>query len=132
MVLEWRSVIAVSMNVGGGVRLIKPAKLCMSTYNRMFRFNLFIHFLIFITLCQNDCHSFSVLIFVQQNDHLSSNITVRNYSREVLLRGKSGKANIFVTFWMILSLLYIVSTTWLVFLLLEMYIQILVHLDHLP
>ena len=27
MVSEWRSVIAVSLNVGGGVRLIKPAKL---------------------------------------------------------------------------------------------------------
>ena len=27
MVSEWRSVIAVSSNVGGGVRLIKPAKL---------------------------------------------------------------------------------------------------------
>ena len=31
MVSEWRSVIAVSLNVGGGVRLIKPAKLCMCT-----------------------------------------------------------------------------------------------------
>ena len=30
-VSEWRSVIAVSLNVGGGVRLIKPAKLCMCT-----------------------------------------------------------------------------------------------------
>ena len=29
MVSEWRSVIAVSLNVGGGIRLIKPAKLCM-------------------------------------------------------------------------------------------------------
>ena len=28
MVSVWRSVIAVSLNVGGGVRLIKPAKLC--------------------------------------------------------------------------------------------------------
>ena len=28
---EWRSVIAVSVNVGGGVRLIKPAKLYMCT-----------------------------------------------------------------------------------------------------
>ena len=27
VVSEWRSVIAVSLNVGGGVRLIKPAKL---------------------------------------------------------------------------------------------------------
>ena len=27
MVLEWGSVIPVSLNVGGGVRLIKPAKL---------------------------------------------------------------------------------------------------------
>ena len=27
MVSEWQSVIAVSLNVGGGVRLIKPAKL---------------------------------------------------------------------------------------------------------
>ena len=33
MVSEWRSVIAVSLNVGGGVRLIKPAKLCMCTQN---------------------------------------------------------------------------------------------------
>ena len=31
MVSEWRSVIAVSLNVGGGVRLIKLAKLCMCT-----------------------------------------------------------------------------------------------------
>ena len=31
VVSEWRSVIAVSLNVGGGVRLIKPAKLCMCT-----------------------------------------------------------------------------------------------------
>ena len=30
---EWRSVIAVSLNVGGGVRLIKPAKLYMCTQN---------------------------------------------------------------------------------------------------
>ena len=30
---SWRSVIAVSLNVGGGVRLIKPAKLCMCTQN---------------------------------------------------------------------------------------------------
>ena len=29
VVSEWRSVIAVSLNIGGGVRLIKPAKLCM-------------------------------------------------------------------------------------------------------
>ena len=29
MVSEWRSVIAVSLNVGGGICLIKPAKLCM-------------------------------------------------------------------------------------------------------
>ena len=29
VVSEWRSVIAVSLNVGGGVRLIKPAKLYM-------------------------------------------------------------------------------------------------------
>ena len=29
----WRSVIAVSLNVGGGVRLIKPAKLYMCTRN---------------------------------------------------------------------------------------------------
>ena len=27
VVSEWRSVIAVSLNIGGGVRLIKPAKL---------------------------------------------------------------------------------------------------------
>ena len=33
MVSEWRSVIAVSLNVGGGVRLIKPANLCMCTQN---------------------------------------------------------------------------------------------------
>ena len=31
MVSEWRSVIAVSPNVGGSVRLIKPAKLYMCT-----------------------------------------------------------------------------------------------------
>ena len=31
MVSEWRSVIAVSPNIGGGVRLIKPAKLYMCT-----------------------------------------------------------------------------------------------------
>ena len=30
VVSEWRSVIAVSLNVGGGVRLIKPAKLCFA------------------------------------------------------------------------------------------------------
>ena len=30
---EWRSMIAVSLNVGCGVRLIKPAKLCMCTQN---------------------------------------------------------------------------------------------------
>ena len=33
VVSEWRSVIAVSLNVGGGVRLIKPAKLCLCTQN---------------------------------------------------------------------------------------------------
>ena len=33
VVSEWRSVIAVSLNVGGGVRLIKAAKLCMCTQN---------------------------------------------------------------------------------------------------
>ena len=33
MLAEWRSVIAVSLNVGGGVRLIKPAKLYMCTQN---------------------------------------------------------------------------------------------------
>ena len=33
VVSEWRSVIAVSLNVGGGVRLIKPAKLCMCMQN---------------------------------------------------------------------------------------------------
>ena len=33
VVSEWRSVIAVSLNVGGGIRLIKPAKLCMYTQN---------------------------------------------------------------------------------------------------
>ena len=31
VVLEWRSVIAVSLNVLGGVHLIKPAKLYMCT-----------------------------------------------------------------------------------------------------
>ena len=31
VVSEWRSMIAVSLNVGSGVRLIKPAKLCMCT-----------------------------------------------------------------------------------------------------
>ena len=70
-----------------------------------------------MSLCRNDSHSFSVLLSVKQNEHLSSNIIVRNY-RKVLLQGKSGKANIFFTFWMILSLLYIVSATWLAFLLL--------------
>ena len=33
VVSEWRSVIAVSLNVGGGVRLIKPAKLYMCSQN---------------------------------------------------------------------------------------------------
>ena len=33
MVSEWRSVIAVSLNVGGGVHLIKPAKLYMCMQN---------------------------------------------------------------------------------------------------
>ena len=33
VVSEWRSVIAVSLNVDGGVRLIKPAKLYMCTHN---------------------------------------------------------------------------------------------------
>ena len=33
VVSEWRSVIAVSLNVGGGVRLIKPAKLYICTQN---------------------------------------------------------------------------------------------------
>ena len=33
VVSEWRLVIAVSLNVGSGVRLIKPAKLCMCTQN---------------------------------------------------------------------------------------------------
>ena len=32
-VSEWRSVIVVSLNVSGGVRLIKPAKLYMCTQN---------------------------------------------------------------------------------------------------
>ena len=31
VVSEWRSLIAVSLNFGGGVRLIKPAKLYMCT-----------------------------------------------------------------------------------------------------
>ena len=34
---EWRSVIAVSLNVGGGVRLIKPAKLYMCT--QLYKYN---------------------------------------------------------------------------------------------
>ena len=33
VVSGWRSVIAVSLNVGGGVRLIKPAKMYMCTQN---------------------------------------------------------------------------------------------------
>ena len=33
VVSEWRSAIAVSLNVGGGVRLIKPAKLYMCMQN---------------------------------------------------------------------------------------------------
>ena len=33
VVAEWRSLIAVSLNVGGGVHLIKPARLCMCTQN---------------------------------------------------------------------------------------------------
>ena len=33
VISEWRSVIAVSLNVGGGDRLIKPANLCMCTQN---------------------------------------------------------------------------------------------------
>ena len=33
VVSEWRPVIAVSLNVGAGVRLIKPAKLYMCTQN---------------------------------------------------------------------------------------------------
>ena len=33
VVSEWRSVIAVSLNVGGGVRLKKLAKLCMCMQN---------------------------------------------------------------------------------------------------
>ena len=33
VVSEWRSVVAVSLNVGGGVRLIKPAKLYTNTQN---------------------------------------------------------------------------------------------------
>ena len=33
MVSDWRSVIAVSLNVGGGVRLIEPAKLYTCTQN---------------------------------------------------------------------------------------------------
>ena len=33
VVSEWRSVIAVSLNVGGGIRLVRPAKLCMCTQN---------------------------------------------------------------------------------------------------
>ena len=33
VVSEWRSVTVVSLNVGGGVPLIKPAKLCMCTQN---------------------------------------------------------------------------------------------------
>ena len=33
VVSEWQSVIAVSLNVGDGVRLIRPAKLCMCMQN---------------------------------------------------------------------------------------------------
>ena len=33
VISEWRSVNAVSLNVGHGVRLIKLAKLCMCTQN---------------------------------------------------------------------------------------------------
>ena len=33
VVSEWRSVIAASLNVGVGVRLIKPTKLCMCMQN---------------------------------------------------------------------------------------------------
>ena len=33
VVSEWRLVIAVSLNIGGGVHLIKAAKLCMCTQN---------------------------------------------------------------------------------------------------
>ena len=34
VISEWRSVVAVSLNIGGGVHLIKPAKLymCMQTH----------------------------------------------------------------------------------------------------
>ena len=36
VVSEWRSVIPVSLNIGGGVHHIKPAKLyiCMQTHNK--------------------------------------------------------------------------------------------------
>ena len=43
-------------------------------------------------LYQNDSYSFSVLISVQQTEHLYSSITTRNNCKR-LLQGKSGKAN---------------------------------------
>ena len=89
----------------------------MPTYNRMFRFNLLIHFLVFMPLYQNDSYSFSVLISVQQTEHLYSSITTRNNCKR-LLQGKSGKVNTIYTFWMIFCTLYLVSCTWLIFLLL--------------
>ena len=89
----------------------------MPTYNRMFRFNLFIHFLVFMPLYQNDSYSFSVLMSVQQTEHLYSSITSRNNCKR-LFQGKSGKANTIFTFWMVFYTLYFVSCTWLIFLLL--------------
>ena len=89
----------------------------MPTYNRMFRFNLFIHLLVFMPLYLNDSYSFSVLISVQQTEHLYSSSTTRNNCKR-LLQGKSVKANKIFTFWMIFCTLYIVSCTWLIFLLL--------------
>lgn len=68
-------------------------------------------------LHQNDSYSASVLISVQQTEHLYSSITVRS-NRKILLQGKSGKANSSFTFWMVFCVLYVVSCTWLVFLLL--------------
>ena len=89
----------------------------MPTYIRMLQINLFIHFLVFMSLYQNDSYSFSVLISVQQTEHLYSSITTRNHCKR-LLQGKSGKANTVFTFWMIFCALYLVSCTWLIFLLL--------------
>ena len=89
----------------------------MPTYNHMFRFNLFIHFLVCMSLYQNGSYSFSVLMSVQQTEHLYSSTTTRNNCKR-LLQGKSGKANTIFTFWTIVCTLYLVSCTWPIFLLL--------------